>query len=267
MTGALLAVEGLSCSYPAAGGGRKAVFGGVGFSVAPGETFVLIGPNGSGKTTLLNCIAGLQDFDGGAVRVCGRDIGAMPYRERAKAMGYLTQLHETALEYTVLEYLVMGRAPHLGFLEKPGDADYARAMEVLEGLGIAHYAGTPMNQLSGGEHQQARIGRVLMQDARLVLMDEPTNHLDYGNQIRVLKRIRGLAGSGRAVLMTSHAPDHITMLQSRVGVLGLEDGFRVGSPSEILRGEVLEKLYGAKIAVHHVGNPSFPVCVPEELIQ
>ena len=83
----------------------------------------------------------------------------------------------------------MGRAPHLGMLEKPSEKDYAIVDEVIQELGIEKLADKAYTQISGGERQQALIGRAIAQQPEIIMFDEPTNHLDYGNQLRMVHKI------------------------------------------------------------------------------
>ena len=75
-------------------------------------------------------------------------------------------------------------------------------------MGIAHLADAIYTRISGGERQLVLIARALAQEARMVVMDEPTANLDFGNQVRVLERIRALAADGIGVLLSTHDPDH-----------------------------------------------------------
>jgi iron complex transport system ATP-binding protein len=256
--GACLEAAGLSFAYKHG----HPVFSGIGFRLRRGEALVLIGPNGSGKTTLLNCVCGLLKPASGSVRLFGEDIATMSASETARRMAFLPQASPSAFDFTVLDYLVMGRAPYIGFGMSPKAADYEKARSLLERLGIRHLASMPCTQISGGERQQARIGRVLMQGSRLILMDEPTNHLDYGNQIKMLRLIDRLVKEGYAVVMTSHVPDHAIMLGSQVGVIGKDGSFLLGDAGELLSETLLSELYGADIRIRYMEEFNRNVCIP-----
>ena len=98
----------------------------------------------------------------------------------------------------------MGRAPHLGMLEKPSENDYAIVDEVIRELGIEKLADKAYTQISGGERQQALIGRAIAQQPEIIMFDEPTNHLDYGNQLRMVHKIKNLSKKDYTVIMTTH---------------------------------------------------------------
>jgi len=239
------------------------VLKGINLEVHAGETLVLLGPNGSGKTTLLNCLAGLLKPQSGAVRLGGQDIKTMSMRQIALHLGYLPQFMSVGFEFCVLDYVVMGAAPHLHFGKSPSKSDYARAQELLEQLGVAALAEAPMSALSGGERQLAQIARILMQRSPLVLMDEPTNHLDYGNQIRALRLVKQMCAQGLAVIMTSHVPDHAIWLHSQVGVLRKGQPLLTGPASQVLDEELLSGLYQENISLHYLPQRGHCICVPE----
>ena len=102
----------------------------------------------------------------------------------------------------------------------------------IEAMGIAHLSGSPCSEISGGERQQASIARVMVQSPRVVMMDEPTSALDFGNQMRVIGMIRRLASEGYAVIMTTHTPDHVIMLNDTVALLDRSGALRVGGTDE-----------------------------------
>jgi iron complex transport system ATP-binding protein len=241
------------------------VFENVNLSLNRGEILVLLGPNGAGKTTLLNCISGLLHPKSGEITIDGADTRTMSVRETAKLLGYLPQIHSAQYEFTVIDYLVMGRAPYLKFGAAPGKAEYEKAGEVMARIGISYLAEKSCNTISGGELQQAQLGRVLMQETKIILLDEPTNHLDYGNQIKILRLIHALAQKGYSVLMTSHVPDHAIMLGCRVGVLERDGAFVLGDADEVLTETRLSALYETDIRIGKVIGLDRSVCVPGDI--
>lgn len=157
--------------------------------------------------------------------------------------------------------MVMGRAPYLGMFAQPSERDYGRVEEVLEELGISHLAERPYTELSGGERQLVSIGRAIVQDPELIILDEPTNHLDYGNQFRMLKLIERLAKKGYGIILTSHMPDHVLMLNGKVGILGADGQLQVGTTDEIMTEENLEALYQVDIHMIDVEQVGRKICV------
>ena len=227
---AILQVRDLGFSYD----GSRQIFKAISFDVNAGEIICLVGPNGIGKTTLLNCLAGLWAPLEGSVLLDGKNMAGMPARDIARMIGYVPQTLHPSFDYTVLEYVVTGNAPWLNIFEKPGPEHYQRAEEALEQMAISHLADKPYTRLSTGELQQVSIARAIAQKARLILMDEPTAHLDYGNQLKVLRLIKGLSAKGYAVVLTTHNPDQVLLLDAKTAVIDHQSLFHFGAWQDIL---------------------------------
>lgn len=156
---------------------RTSGFRNVSFSLEDGEVMSILGPNGCGKTTLLKCLNSLIKLGKGSIAVDNRDIARLPRAEIARSIGYVPQLHQPAFPFSVLDTVLVGRAPHLGLLESPKPDDVRIAEESLETMGIYHLRDKPYTQLSGGERQLVIFARVLAQQPSLLLLNEPTSHL------------------------------------------------------------------------------------------
>lgn len=255
---AALEVEGLSYEYR-----RGApVFRDVSLRLGAGEVLCILGPNGVGKSTLLGCMARFLTPTAGRVRVCGRDIAGLRQAELARHVAFVAQMQTSSFGYTVRDYAVMGRAPHVGLLSMPGKQAYELVDRALDELGIAYLAEKPFNEISGGERQQVEIARVIVQDARVVLLDEPANHLDLGNQVKVLRALSGLADQGRTVVLTTHNPDHCTMLGGRVAIMRRGEPVEVGAIQDVLDGGRLSGLYGTGVAMEWSARAGRDVCYP-----
>lgn len=239
----LLQVKDLGFSYD----GNRQIFRDISFEVLAGEIVCLLGPNGIGKTTLLNCLARLREPLQGSVLLNGEDMANMPPRKVARVIGYVPQTLLPSFDYTVLEYVVTGNAPWLDTFEKPGPEHYLRAEAALVQMEISHLAQKPYTRISTGELQQVSIARAIAQQARLILMDEPTAHLDYGNQLKVLRLIKDLSARGYAVVLTTHNPDQVLLLDSKTAVIDHHSVFHFGPWQEILTEELLSDMYGVPL--------------------
>jgi iron complex transport system ATP-binding protein len=207
----LLDLQGISFAYR-----QHEVLAGITLSIPEGSVVALLGPNGSGKTTLLKLMLGLLKPVQGRIRMHGRDIHLMPQRELARSMAYVPQVHKEPFAYRVFDVALMGRMPHKDFFSRYGREDRRIAREALERVGIAHLAERPYTEISGGERQLALIARAMTQGAHLFVMDEPTNGLDYGNQIRLLERLKQLSAEGNTFIFSTHHPDHAMAVADRV---------------------------------------------------
>ena len=253
----LLEVQNASFSYP----GFPDTFHGVNFSVEEGQVFTILGPNGAGKSTLLSCLAGLRRLSEGQILLGGQVLGNMSRRDVAALLGFVPQVLSSVYAYSVLEYVVMGRAPYISSLRRPTAADYRMAWDAIRSMGIEHLANRNYAELSGGERQQAAIARILVQNPRLILLDEPTSALDFGNQIKVIRMVRSLARRGYSVIMTTHNPDHAVMLDDTVGVLDHNGVLQVGRAAEIVTERVLTAVYQTEVKISYVENVGRTACL------
>jgi iron complex transport system ATP-binding protein len=223
----------------------------------------ILGPNACGKTTLLKCIDGLMKLEKGNISINDKDLCNLSRVEIAKAIGYVPQFHQPSFAFSVLDAVLVGRAPHIGFFDSPKKEDVAIAKQALESMGISYLANTPYTQLSGGERQMVLIARILAQQPSLLLLDEPTSHLDFGNQIRLLNILQKLANKGLPIIMTTHFPDHAFLVSNKVVLMRHGELIDVGAPDEIITEQNLEKVYKMKVKVVDVNvGVSRRICVP-----
>jgi putative ABC transport system ATP-binding protein len=178
---------------------------GVSLTVEPGELVAVTGPSGSGKSTLLACLAGLDEPDGGLVRIAGERLSRRPEEERARlrasSVGVLYQSANLVGQLSVTENV--GLAQRLA----GGSRRAAGRVEVLECVGIAHRAHARPSQLSGGELARAGLAVALANDPAVLLADEPTGELDSVTAGRVIALLRDRARSGAGVVLVTHDPD------------------------------------------------------------
>ena len=201
---------------------RAQVLHGLSASIYPGELTLISGPSGCGKSTLLSLLSGLQAPDTGEVRALGEDLAGMDKRalERFRLLhtGFVFQGFNLFPALTAREQVQLP----LGYLGMDNKRSAARALEVLEEVGMAHRADLRPAQLSGGEKQRVAIARALAKEPRLLFADEPTSALDAENGQRVIDILHRIARShGTTVLCVSHDPRAVRHADR---VLSMEDG-------------------------------------------
>ena len=206
-----LSVQNLSFSY-----GERRVLSDISFTLEKGEFLSVLGPNGVGKSTLFRCILGLLHGYSGKITSDGEELSSMSKRELSRRIAYIPQINKPAFGYTVLDMVLMGTTRQLSPFAQPHRAQIEQAMDALERVGAKHLSERDFTHLSGGEQQLVLIARAIAQQAGILVMDEPTSALDYGNQLRVLKLVRELAGEGSAVLLSTHNPQHALTFASRI---------------------------------------------------
>src|SRR3954463_14932988 len=174
-------------------------------TVEPGELVAVMGPSGSGKTTLLNCLSGLDDIDAGRVVVQGRDLFAMKdaarTEHRARTMGFIFQAFNlipvfSAAENVELPLLLVGVPPA---------AARARAVDMLDRVGLGHRVDHRPAELSGGEQQRVTVARALVGRPAIVWADEPTGNLDSAMAEQVMDLLVELNRSdGQTIVLVTH---------------------------------------------------------------
>ena len=226
--------------------GKNEILHGVDFAAERGQLIAVLGPNGAGKSTLFRCLLGLYGSYRGSITIDGREVKTLQPREIAAKVAYIPQTHTPTFHYTVLEMVLMGTTHRVRGLHSPGEKELAIARGALAQVGIADMERRSYGRLSGGEQQLVLIARALAQQTELLIMDEPTSSLDYGNQLRVMQRIRELARQGYTILLSSHNPQQALLFADRI--LALHEGVICadGAPEEVITAELLETLYGIK---------------------
>ncbi|HET7038100.1 MAG TPA: ABC transporter ATP-binding protein [Thermomicrobiaceae bacterium] len=180
---------------------------GVDLTVYRGEMIAIMGPSGCGKTTLLNCLSGLDTVDSGTIEIAGTELARLSDNARtdfrARQMGFVFQFYNllpvlSAVENVELPLLVSG--------VKPKEAR-ARAMQVLDQVGLRDWAGHKPAELSGGQRQRVTIARALVNHPAIVWADEPTGDLDSETADEVLTLMRQLnRENGQTFVLVTHDP-------------------------------------------------------------
>jgi len=241
------------------------VLNGVSFSVAAGECFGIIGPNGSGKSTLLKLLSGVMKPTKGVVLLEGKPAHRYPRKPLARWMAVLQQDALPPLDFTVREVIEMGRFPFQNWL---GDEGRSRTEALIDGiverLQLRELQHRSVSLLSGGERQRVALGKVMAQEPSVLLLDEPTTYLDIGYQVQMMEWIRQWQQeSGLTVIAVLH---DLNLAAQYCGRLLLLNGGAVegtGTPDEVIRADLLERVYGTMpIVLEH------PVSgVPQLLLQ
>jgi iron complex transport system ATP-binding protein len=218
-------------------------------SVGSGTWLGVIGANGSGKTTMLRAIAGLVGHEG-EVRLDGAAASGLRRREVARLVAFVPQRPLLPEATTVVEYVLLGRTPHIPYLGTETRRDRAVVGEVLERLDLSGLAGRLLGSLSGGELQRAILARALAQEPALLLLDEPTSALDVGRQLEALELVDALRRErGITVVAAMH---DLTLAAGFAGSLLLLDrGRRVafGPADHVLTEGIIRAHYGAPVRV------------------
>jgi len=200
----ILSLRDVRFSYPDT---ERNAIDSISFDIAPGTINAVLGPNGAGKSTLLYLLLGRFRPKQGKVLLRGKPVNGYSRRDLSRIIGLVPQREYVPFDYKIIEYILLGRTPHLGFLSVPRPEDIEVSYAALRELEIENLANRPVTMLSGGEHQLALIARTLAQAPEILLFDEPTSHLDIANKKRVLQIMRALANRNLTVIYTTHDPE------------------------------------------------------------
>ena len=230
-------------------GQPQRLFEGLTLDIPPGTITAILGPNGSGKTTLLHLILGLQSPDQGSVLLARRPRRQYNRRALGKMVGLVSQDEYIPFNFTVLDYVLLGRTPHLRMLQTPGARDVDIVHQVLGEMGMSRLTDRSIQSLSGGERQLAMVARALAQRPRILLLDEPTSHLDVSNRGRILDVMTAQADRGVTVIFTTHEPAIASEIAA-FAVLMREGNVLAAGPAEsVLTGQTLTRTYGVRVEI------------------
>ncbi len=226
--------------------GHRQLWHDLNLDVAPGEFLAVLGPNGTGKTSLLKVVLGQQLLTSGTVRLLGERV-----RRGDKRIGYIPQqkLLDGGTPLRARDLVAFGISGERWGLPLSSKAERAKVDELLQAVGARDYANVPVNLLSGGEQQRVRVAQAIAGDPALLLCDEPLLSLDLAHQREVSDLIDAQRKRlGSAVVFVTHDVNPILGMVDRV--LYLAGGrFRIGTPDEVLRSDVLSEMYGTPVDV------------------
>ncbi len=230
--------------------GKHDVVRGFTDTVRSGEWLGLIGPNGAGKSSLLKAVVGVVASTGD-VLVDGASMALRSRSRRAAVVAYVPQDPLMPEDMTGFEYVLLGRAPYVGYFGTESRSDRAMVADVLDRLELGAFATRRLGHLSGGERQRLVIARALATEAPILLLDEPTSALDIGHQQQALELLARLRNDhGLTVIAAMHDltlaglySDRLTLLHEGVVVAS-------GEPVAVLRPETLAEFYGVRVSVH-----------------
>jgi zinc/manganese transport system ATP-binding protein len=170
--------------------------------VAPGALLAVIGPNGAGKSTLLRGLAGILKPLAGAIHLGGLDI---------KDIAYLPQTADIDRSFpiSVFDFVGSGLWRSTGFFGGIGKAAREKILAAIAAVGLNGFENRSIGTLSGGQMQRMLFARVLLQDARLIVLDEPFNAIDAKTSADLVALVRRWHGEGRTVLAALHDLDMV----------------------------------------------------------
>jgi iron complex transport system ATP-binding protein len=235
---------------------------GVTASAPRGIVTAVVGPNGSGKSTLVRALLGRVPLAEGQIAINGANVDAMGRGAIARTVAVVTQREEATFPIRVRDYVALGRLPHRGAWGRDSVED-VRAIESAMALAeVTALADRSVHQLSGGEWQRVRFARGLAQGGEAFVADEPTTFLDVAHEMLVFELLGQLARDGRAVLLVSHQLNLVARFADRLILLDAGRIAATGTVTEVMRADVLERVYQWPVVVTRDPAVGAPALVP-----
>jgi iron complex transport system ATP-binding protein len=229
--------------------GPATALDGVSVTVATGEWVALIGPNGAGKTTMLRAIAG-RTHSAGRIVLAGQPARQLSHRRRARLIAYVPQHPQLPPEMTGLDYVLLGRTPHLGYFAVESEGDRRICLDLLHRMALTDMAGRRIATMSGGEAQRLVLARALAQQAPILVLDEPTSALDLGRRVDALELIDEMRRErALTVLSAIHDLTLAGQFADRLVLLSHGKVAADGEPGSVLRDDLLSDTFGAGVGV------------------
>jgi iron complex transport system ATP-binding protein len=253
----MLDVRNLSVSF-----GDVAVLSDVDFSVERGTLVGLVGPNGAGKTTTLRTLRATLPPEDGRVCVAGNPLSDRSAKAVSRLVASTPQATTLSFDFTVEKVVEMGRTPHLGRFERPGQADRDAVEAAMARTDVTQFAERQITSLSGGERQRVLLARALAQETPVLLLDEPTASLDINHAVRTLELVRDLVADGKTVVAVIHDLNLAARYCDELLLLA-DGGIRAaGDPASVLTTETLGDAFDAETLVTTQPGTDAPLVTP-----
>ncbi|MBN1294056.1 MAG: ABC transporter ATP-binding protein [Candidatus Latescibacteria bacterium] len=244
--------------------GKEKILNSVSFGVDEGEYVSLIGPNGAGKTTLLKCLIRIYTGGEGSITLVNKPLDQYTQKELARIISYVPQSNGRFLPFTVHEFVMMGRYPHLSPFTSLSKGDRQAVKDALALTGTGHLSERQLSTLSGGERQTVYIAAAIAQGARILLLDEPTTFLDPKHEsdiLSILKRVNRQYGI--TILSVTHDINNAVLHSDRIAVLKHGMLLYVGNSNKIMNNEILESAFDKRFSfIKHPVNGTLMI-IPE----
>ena len=232
-----LQISGITQGY-----GSRTVLEDISLNVPQGKMVAVLGPNGCGKSTLIKTVCRIYPPRSGKIIVDDTDISNIPSRDFSKYIGYVPQKYVPSDYMQVLDAILIGRSPYMGWTYSKNDFEIAnRAVELM---GISDLIDKNVQDISGGQIQKVIIARAITQEPEYYVLDEPTSALDLRNQLNTLRTMKTLMRDDNAgVLVALH--DLNLAMRFADEVVMLKDGhvFASGPPETTITEESIKAVY------------------------
>jgi iron complex transport system ATP-binding protein len=235
---------------------------GVSLEARCGAITAVVGPNGSGKSTLVRALIGRVATARGGIFVENVAVGTIDRAHLARRVAVVTQREDLAFPVAVSEYVALGRFPRLGIWHAANADDRRVIAESMAAAGVGALHDRRVDTLSGGEWQRVRLARALAQGGNALVLDEPTAFLDVAHEMAVFELLHRLARGGQAILLVSHQLNLVARFADEIVLFHHGSVAAAGSPDDVMRADVLERVYEWPLVVTRDPAIGAPALVP-----
>ena len=223
---------------------RKPVLWDIELTLPEGRLIAVVGPNGAGKSTFIKSVLGLVPRASGTVTIYGKSYDAQRH-----LVGYVPQRESVDWDFPVnaLDVVAMGLYRKIGWLRPVSAHHRQAALEALDKVGMATFAGRQISQLSGGQQQRTFLARALVQDAHVYFMDEPFQGVDATTERAIVTLLKKLRESGKTVIVVHHDLQTVPEYFDWVTLLNVRR-IASGPVGDVFTEENLRATYGGRIA-------------------
>ena len=244
----------------------KTLLSDISFQLNRGDYLCILGPNGAGKSTLLKALMGIVKTTSGKITLNQQPVSQLSQKQRAQHISYVPQAHGYQLNFSVADFIKMGRFPYHSAFSDWTSTDQQAMDRAISITNITDFLSRQMQTLSGGESQRVMIAAALRPQTPLLLLDEPTSFLDPHHQSEVHQLIRQLNQHHNiSIIEVSHDLNHAA--QHSKHILALKNGKTLwyGQSAEILRASHLQDLYDQQFVFTPHPQTGAMVALPCEL--
>ena len=239
----------------------------INLQLSPHDYLCIIGPNGAGKSTLLKTLMGIVPVNDGSILIADQPHEQLSQKQLARHLSYVAQSHQQHLDFTVADFIKMGRYPHHGVFSRWEAADQAAFDNALYLTDTETFLTRQIPTLSGGECQRVMIAAALCQQAPFLLLDEPTSFLDPRHQVEVHHLIQNLNQQHQiGIIEVTHDINHA--LQHSQHLLALKAGkvFWTGRSEDFLVSSALSSLYDQEFVLAKHPETGRDIALPSERV-
>ena len=234
----------------------------VSFKAVRRAVTAIVGPNGSGKSTIVRALLRRIPLETGNIGIAGVPIESLGPRELARQLAVVTQREESHFAQPVRDAVALGRYPHQGPWRAALAEDEIAVQRAISLAGVGDLAERNTLELSGGEWQRVRLARALAQGGTALVLDEPTTFLDVSHEMAAFELLASLARDGMAVLVVSHQLNLVARFADEIIVLNRGIVVASGTPEDVMRASVLERVYDWPLVVVRDPAVGAPALIP-----